>query len=101
MFLQNKDESIRIINGPDAKLLKKLNPGVYSLDVEKSLFGTTITMTPTTRYNKDYNITVGIYDKVINYVDAFLDPVMEETRKEMGKLNKLGLIFNGSPGTGN
>lgn len=100
MFLENKDKSIRIIDGPDAKLLKEVTPGIYSLQVEKSFFGTKVSLLPTDRYNKPYNITAGIYEKVINYIDAFIDPVMVETRREMGKLNKLGLIFNGLPGTG-
>lgn len=100
MFLQNKDKSIRIVNGPDAKLLKIIEPGIYNLEVDESIFGNTISLIPTNRYNKEFNITAGIYDKVINYVKSFIDPVMEESRKEMSKLNKLGLIFNGDPGTG-
>lgn len=100
MFLKDKDNNIRIIGGEPSNLLQQLDTGIYNLKVNESFFGKSIELIPTLRYNVDFNITAGVYDDVVNYVNDFIDPIMIETRKELNKINKLGLLFNGDPGTG-
>jgi len=100
MFLKDKNDNIRIIDGAPAKLEQILDAGVYDLNITKSFIGDTIQLIPVHRYDIDFNITAGVYDEVINYVNDFIDPIMYDTRKEMNKLNKLGLMFDGDPGTG-
>lgn len=100
MFLKNKDNTIRIIEGDPIKLEEKLDAGVYTLSITRSFTGSIIELSPVSRYNIDFNITAGIYDEVVNCVVDFIDPVMYESRAEMGKLNKIGFMFDGDPGTG-
>lgn len=100
MFLKDKDNNIKIINSTPAQLIEKLDSGVYTLRVTRSFMGTSLDLLPVDRYNIPFNVTTGVYEDVINYVDDFVDPIMEETRKELGKINKLGLMFKGDPGTG-
>jgi ATP-dependent 26S proteasome regulatory subunit len=100
MFLKDKDNNIKIVNSAPAQLIEKLDAGVYTLRVTRSFSGTLLELLPVDRYNIPFNVTAGVYEDVVNYVNDFVDPVMEETRKELGKVNKLGLMFKGDPGTG-
>jgi len=100
MFIKDKDNNNRLISGSPTKLEETLEAGVYKLVVTHSFMGDSVVFSPIHRYDIDFNITAGIYDEVINYVSDFIDPAMYESRKEMDKLDKLGLMFDGDPGTG-
>ena len=101
MFIKDQDkEKYRIVDGKAEQVVPNVKPGLYTLSVNRSMFGSSVTIERNTRYKDTEIIQEGVYKEICDYLDNFVSTDMYEIRKEMGMMHKLGLIFNGGIGTG-
>lgn len=99
MFLQENNQYKLIDGNPDG-LSPTLKPGIYSIDVVKSMFSSSMYFKPIKNYENSSILDAGVYKKVEKYVDDFLSSAMSKARAALKGLSKLGLMFLGDPGTG-
>jgi SpoVK/Ycf46/Vps4 family AAA+-type ATPase len=103
MFIYNNEsKQYKIVDAdPKDELRPKLESGIYNLKVEKTMFGKNFYLNDINgAYSKGRIIDAGIFKTIRSKVDTFLDPAMDEARTAMGLKSKIGMIFNGKPGTG-
>lgn len=101
MFLKTKkDDNYRVIPGKTQDVIGNIEAGVYSLEINHSMFGTDVFLQKTTRYKNGTILDSGTFKEAKEHIEDFLSPQMYEIRNAMGNMHKIGLIFNGKPGTG-
>lgn len=102
MFIQQKENNNKyeVIPRKAEDVKARLEPGVYTITVVKSWNGKEIYLELNNRYKSGKEINTGVFKEAREHVDFFIDPLAFETRKELGMMDKLALIFNGGPGTG-
>ncbi|HUV85370.1 MAG TPA: AAA family ATPase [Methanosarcinales archaeon] len=101
MFLRTqKDDQYRVIPGKTKDVVANVEAGVYTLEIQKSLFGTSIFLQKTNRYKNGNILNSGTFKEAKEHLEDFVSPEMYEIREAMGSMHKIGLIFNGKPGTG-
>ena len=102
MFLKKEDGADRyeIIPRKAADVFNKLDPAVYTLKVVKSWSGMEVFLELNKRYRGGVPINTGVFAEARDHFEFFISPEAEETRGELGLMNKMALIFNGGPGTG-
>jgi len=105
MFLSdpkvNPDRFI-LISGKLTESYEKLEAGVYNLGFigQGPMSPPQPYFEKTTKYDDGMIIEGGVFTKARKSIAKFVKPEMYEARKEMKMLNKLGIIFDGKPGTG-
>lgn len=100
MFIKRNENRFQVESGKASDVVSNVNAGVYTIEIKKSFFGTRIFLQKTERYKNSNILDSGTFKEVKEHIEDFLSPEMYDIRKEMGHMNKLGLIFNGNPGTG-
>jgi SpoVK/Ycf46/Vps4 family AAA+-type ATPase len=102
MFLKQSNNKYKLIEGKGKKddIQDELNPTVYRLEKHETFFGDELIFDPKPEYGVGKIIDCGIYKEIDNYIENFLSEEQYEARNIMGMKHKLGLLFNGSPGTG-
>lgn len=100
MFIKEEDKKYRVIFSNGSQIESTLKPGVYSLDVKESMFGDTYYLNEVNLYVGKKMINAGVYKEINNMVNIHLSPSMTEAKRLLNLKNKLGLMFNGNPGTG-
>jgi len=102
MFIkQPKDNHFQVIPGKTTNVIANVEAGIYNLEIIKDPWsGTKIFLQKTERYKKSAMLQSGTFKEAMEHIDDFVSPEMYEIREEMGNLHKIGLIFNGKPGTG-
>ena len=101
MFLKTKkDDNYRVKPGKTQDVIGNIEAGVYSLEINHSMFGTDVFLQKTTRYKNGTILDSGTFKEAKEHIEDFLSPQMYEIRNAMGNMHKIGLIFNGKPGTG-
>lgn len=103
MFIYKQDEKqYKVVSAdPGSTLETKVKAGVYNLTVEESMFSRDYYLNDiTANYEQGRIIDAGIFKTIRSKIDKFFEPEMYQARKTMGLKNKIGMIFNGKPGTG-
>lgn len=99
MFI-NEISRIRVLDTDFTETFKTLPSNVYDLVVERSFFGKNIYLKENDSYKKGAIIKTGIFQRVWDYVESFYSIEKEQARNVLKMKDKLGLMFNGLPGTG-
>lgn len=104
MFKNEDNGSKRILFDDFSSLEDTIEPGVYSLKVEEvsSFFGKQEFLylnKVKTFIGKDF-VKAGIYKRIDDLINIHLSDAMAEAKKILKLRNKIGLMFNGLPGTG-
>lgn len=104
MFIKQKDGSKRIVFDDLSNIEEKIEPGVYSLKVEEvsSFFGKQefLYLTKTNTFIGKEFVKAGIYKRIDDLINIHLSDAMAEAKRILKLRNKIGLMFNGLPGTG-
>lgn len=99
MFI-NEVERYRILDTDFTETSQSLPAGVYDLEMVRTFFGKNLFLKPNTSYQKGVIIKSGIFKTVWDYMESFYSIEKVQTRNVLKMKNKLGLMFNGTPGTG-
>jgi SpoVK/Ycf46/Vps4 family AAA+-type ATPase len=104
MFIRQDDGSKRIIFDNLDNIEESLEPGVYSLKVQEvnGFFGKQESMylyKVNTFINKNF-VKAGIYKRIDDLINIHLSDAMAEAKRILKLRNKIGMMFNGAPGTG-
>ena len=102
MFIRNSEnnQQYKVVNSKTTDVVKKVEAGLYTLDIIESFFGINVFIERTKRYANSKMITNGVYGEVVEFINKFTSQEMYDIRESMGMLHKLGMIFNGAIGTG-
>lgn len=100
MFIREEDKKYKVLFTDGSKIEKTLKPGVYSLSVEETFFGENYYLEEVTTFKGKKMINAGIYKDINDIINIHLSPAMSEAKTILNLRNKLGLMFNGVPGTG-
>lgn len=104
MFIRQEDGSRRISFESMDKLEKTLNPGVYSLKVQiiDGFFGRQeyLYLNDVNTFKGKEFVKAGIYKRIDDLINIHLSDAMAEAKRVLKLRNKMGLMFNGLPGTG-
>lgn len=102
MFIKKGENKYRYVDAdPKDSLVKGMVAGVYNVNVYRNPFtGTSYTFDGIDTFDSGKIIESGVYKKVRKKVYDFISPEMKEARTMLGLRHKLGLVFNGKPGTG-
>jgi SpoVK/Ycf46/Vps4 family AAA+-type ATPase len=100
MFIREDEKTYKILFTDGSKIEKTLKPGVYSLTVQQSFFGSNYYLTDVKTFIGKKMINAGIYKEINDIINIHLSPAMSEAKKVLNLRNKLGLMFYGAPGTG-
>jgi SpoVK/Ycf46/Vps4 family AAA+-type ATPase len=104
MFIKDKNNEFTIIPS-DMKIdtYDRLDKGVYNVIVRPGdgpFDSPKITFAKMDDYKKGVKIDTGIFKEVRSFFNEFFNESLIEARKIMNMKNKLGVMFNGDPGTG-
>jgi SpoVK/Ycf46/Vps4 family AAA+-type ATPase len=99
MFI-NEVERYRVLDTDFTETFQILPSGVYDLEVERTFFGKNLYLKKNESYQKGVQIKTGIFKQVWDYTESFYSIEKVQTRGVLKMKNKLGLMFNGTPGTG-
>jgi SpoVK/Ycf46/Vps4 family AAA+-type ATPase len=99
MFLREGNK-YKLIDGTPDGISPNLKPGLYSIEMVKSMYTVSLFFNEIDKYKDSSILDAGIFKRIERYVEDFITPEMEQARKELKGLNKLGLMFLGDPGTG-
>jgi AAA+ superfamily predicted ATPase len=104
MFIKDKNEEFIIIP-TDLKMdtYDRLDKGVYNVIVRPGdgpFAPPKISFAKMDEYKKGVKIDTGIFKEVRTFLNDFFNESLMEARKIMNMKNKLGVMFNGDPGTG-
>lgn len=100
MFLIDKKSDEFILAGSlGDTTTKRLEKGMYNLEIRD--MGQRISFRRNLDYAKGVVINEGIFKEVRETMTEFFTEEMMEARKALSMRNKLGLMFDGDPGTGN
>jgi len=99
MFI-NEETRIRVLDTDFTETFKSLPNSVYDLVTERTFFGTNIYLKPNNTYKKGVIIKSGIFNTVWDYIGRFYSLEKSQARKVLKMRDKLGIMFNGLPGTG-
>lgn len=102
MFIKKGENKYAYVNAdPKDSLVKNMTAGVYNVNVHRNPFtGTSYTFDGIDAFDNGKVIESGIYKTARKKVYDFISPEMKEARTMLGLKHKLGLVFNGKPGTG-
>jgi len=101
MFIRRGEKELEIIPGNTKDVVGKLDAGVYNFRiVEDPWRGPKLFLEPNVRYRDASLLDSGTFKHAVEHVTDFMSEKMYEVRAAMGSIHKLGLIFNGKPGTG-
>jgi SpoVK/Ycf46/Vps4 family AAA+-type ATPase len=100
MFIKEDDKTYKILFTDGSKIEKTLKPGVYSLTVQESFFGSSYYLSEVKTFIGKKMINAGIYKEINDLINIHLSPSMTEAKQLLNLRNKLGLMFYGAPGTG-
>lgn len=99
MFLIDKKSDEFILAGSlGDTTTKRLEKGMYNLEIRD--MGQRISFRRNLDYAKGVVINEGIFKEVRETMTEFFTEEMMEARKALSMRNKLGLMFDGDPGTG-
>jgi len=104
MFIKEDDGSKRLIFDNLDSIQESLDPGVYSLKVVEraGFFGKQELLyfnEVKTFIGKSF-VKAGIYKRIDDLINIHLSDAMTEAKRILKLRNKVGLMFNGAPGTG-
>jgi len=99
MFIKDNNR-YKVILGDSSKIEKTLKPGVYSLSIEETFFGENFYLEEVSTFIGKKMINAGIYKEINDLINIHLSPAMTEAKSILNLRNKLGLMFQGKPGTG-
>jgi len=105
MFLFDKEKDPNkfiLVPGQESETQYKLDAGVYNLALSSNgpMSPPTIAFEKTAKYEDGMNIEGGVFTKARATFEKFIRPEMYEAREAMEMMHKLGVIFDGKPGTG-
>lgn len=100
MFIKESEKTYKVVFTDGSKIEKTLKPGVYSLRVEESFFGESYYLEEVKTFIGKRMINAGIYKEINDIINIHLSPAMSEAKTLLNLRNKLGLMFQGAPGTG-
>lgn len=97
MFLVNKDNDFILIGSSSNSTVERLEKGVYNLRLS-------LNDPPVFTINNDYKqgmiVDSGIFKEAREFLNDFFSESLTEARNILGMKHKLGVMFNGEPGTG-
>lgn len=100
MFIKETDKKFKVLFTDGDKIEKSLKPGVYSLSVTETFFGENYYLEEVNTFKGKRMINAGIYKEINDMINIHLSPAMKQAKELLKLRNKLGLMFNGYPGTG-
>jgi len=102
LFDKSKDpDKFVLMPGQMNETKEKLEAGVYNLNlIPQGMSEPLISFEKTTKYEGGMIIKGGVFDEAHASLDKFAEPEMYEARNDMGMMHKVGVIFDGKPGTG-
>lgn len=99
MFIK-EDKKFRVVFTDGSQIEKSLAPGIYSLTVQETFFGENYFLEEVNTFKGKKMINAGIYKEINDIINIHLSPSMHEAKQLLNLRNKLGLMFQGAPGTG-
>ena len=105
MFLFDKEKNPNkfvLVPGQETETQDKLEAGVYNLVLSSTgpMSPPQLSFEKSDKYENGMNIEGGVFTKAHETFNRFVLPEMYKARVEMGMMHKLGVIFDGKPGTG-
>jgi len=104
MFLsdEKRPNEYILVAGQPTQTSKVLYPGVYNLNLKSNgpMNAPTVSFEKTNKYAEGMEIEGGVFTQAREAVQKFIKPEMYKARKAMDMMHKIGLIFDGKPGTG-
>lgn len=104
MFIKEEDGSKRIVFDNLSNVEETLEPGVYSLNVQihETFFGKQeiLHVKKTDKFIGKTFVRAGVYKDIDDLINIHLSEPMKKAKELLKMPNKMGLIFNGLPGTG-
>jgi hypothetical protein len=97
-ILDSKVEKYTPIGDTPNGLIEKLDKGVYNLVISDD--PPQLYFTKNNDYKNGIKLNQGIFKKVRDFFDDFFSSSKSEAREALGMKHKVGVIFNGDPGTG-
>jgi SpoVK/Ycf46/Vps4 family AAA+-type ATPase len=99
MIIKEKN-TYTIIDSSTTETCDTVDPGVYNLNIKRSMMGTRLELTTTNTFKNTKQFNRGVFKEVNDYVDNFLCKESYEANRLLGIPHRLGLLFTGDPGTG-
>jgi SpoVK/Ycf46/Vps4 family AAA+-type ATPase len=102
MFIKSKETNYKYVPGePTDSLLPRMEAGVYNVKIHRhSFMGNFFYFDKVNTFDRGKKIISSVYKNARETVYTFMSPLMRQAREAVGLKHKLGLIFNGKPGTG-
>jgi SpoVK/Ycf46/Vps4 family AAA+-type ATPase len=104
MFIidEKKPDEFVLIGGQASETRKKLEPAVYNYILKGNgpMSPPTVVFQKTDKYSDGMEIKGGVFTQAWNSIEKFVKPEMYKAREAMDMMHKLGIIFDGKPGTG-
>jgi SpoVK/Ycf46/Vps4 family AAA+-type ATPase len=100
MFIREEENKYKVLFTDGSKIEKTLKPGVYTLSVQESFFGESYYLEEVKTFQGKKMVNAGIYKEISDIINIHLSPAMSEAKQILNLRNKLGLMFQGAPGTG-
>lgn len=102
MFIKKSDIQYKYVDAnPSDSLVKTMEAGVYNVKISRHpFFGNSYGFDKVDTFENGRIIESGVYKEARQKVYKFVSPEMSQARTLLGLKHKLGMIFNGKPGTG-
>ena len=90
-----------LMPGQMSETKESLEAGVYNLSVSGGgMSPLIVSFDKTTKYDEGMTIEGGVFTQANTTFDKFVLPEMYEARTAMNMMHKIGVVFDGKPGTG-
>jgi SpoVK/Ycf46/Vps4 family AAA+-type ATPase len=102
MFAIDKNNDFILIGSTTNNTTRRLDKGVYNLDIRSNgpMAPPTLAFVRNNDYTKGIVLTQGVFGEARNFFDNFFSESLREARQLLNMKNKVGVMFNGEPGTG-
>jgi SpoVK/Ycf46/Vps4 family AAA+-type ATPase len=104
MFIidDKKPDEFVLVPGQATNTARKLDAGVYNFKLSSNgpMSPPTISFVQTDKYADGMEIKGGVFTQAWSAAKKFIKPEMYKARAAMEMMHKLGIIFDGKPGTG-
>jgi hypothetical protein len=99
MFILNENNNYTLVGHSSNSTVERLEKGVYNMQLP-TMANPSFIFSKNEDYKKGTIVNHGIFKETREFLDNFFSESMVEARKLLGMKNKLGVMFNGSPGIG-
>jgi len=101
--IDKKNNEYRIVGPSPENITNRLEKGIYNLIIrpgESAFSPPIISFELSNDYKKGVRLNTGIFKECRDFFNEFFDESLVKARSVLNMKNKLGVMFNGDPGTG-